>query len=232
VHEVFQGAVAEVEAMLNFVREVQPMYDTANQEWVAELDGCEITACSARELKRKLPQGAVILDYYPNGYDVRRPKPDDASRPLTLPSIRSWGVGPRHMQRVKNARVLTADSQPVQETVIAPVPAVEPAPALQGDTMAPVERRGWFDEPATAPLPRKRKPYVLSKPVLSRGPRMYPTRGWTAEEDQHLLQLVQQGFSSYQIAEQLFNRSRNAVIGRCHRKGYQLQGNMGRRPKN
>jgi hypothetical protein len=52
---------------------------------------------------------------------------------------------------------------------------------------------------------------------------------WNQEEDEQLHVYCEEGLTSSMIALRM-NRSRNAIIGRVHRKGFQLKGNAGGRP--
>jgi len=84
---------------------------------------------------------------------------------------------------------------------------------------------------ANAAPPRPPKPVQQPKPKRATPQRTWPiNKSWTKEQDALLADGANAGLSAGQIADNVGSgRTRNAVIGRCHRIGLQLRGVAGYR---
>src|SRR6266567_1294147 len=145
--------------MINFVvGDVHPMFDAANQEWVAELNGREFTAGCVRELKRKLPRGTSILDYYPDGYHARRSSRAHEIIPPLEPVVEAAPPPP--------APAVIPDAPPLEPVVELIAPLVEPVAVIPAVLLS-----------ASEP-PKPREHYHLVRPYRERAADLYPRRKW------------------------------------------------------
>lgn len=63
--------------------------------------------------------------------------------------------------------------------------------------------------------------YVFARPL---------SPGWTELEEEELQKLLNLRYTAKQISDMLPGRTRNAIIGKCHRESYELQSQL-HRPK-
>jgi hypothetical protein len=179
---------------------IEPVYCPEEGLWYA-YDG--MSARTLRELLAKIP-GAVIEGYYPEGFDFRRPRSTEATRSFTRFSQLSTTV------------------------VYRKAPTSEPAPA----PMTPALEGSAAEFKPVAQLKPEQK--VKKRKLVPRGPRrasgqknakpMFPKVDWSrwdAPGDSRLQAMVDKKFSGGRIAE-IIGCARNAIFGRCHRRGYKL----------
>lgn len=213
--------------------EIHPFYDTTNSEWVAEVGDEVFTADTLRLLQRQLPD-AQIQDYYPTGYIAAR---EGFLAPSNrVPFVKTFTPTKNKQRRINEAvrrsREVSLRAEAKVKKTEAPA---EPQPPSYEDVMT-LTNTGMRTPEIAARLRvrladvqlvkmegyRKKDPRV--KPTYKRRSfRKYPSRGWTDEDQAQLQQLVSQGLSAVKIGD-IVGRSANAIIGRCHRTGVQLQG--------
>jgi hypothetical protein len=202
---------------------VEPAYSPEDNVWFLE-DGT--TARSLSELQRKLPH-AVIEGYYPKGYTAERPKEQATSREFRWSQMRS----PQYTRKGPAPSAPKPEPQPVIEEPVVEEESEEVIEAI----FEPPPQKAAIPEPepvkevvALAP-PKKRKVYVR-KAQGREGNRFATTIAhgavpWDDEQDNTLRAHVEVGLTAKEIANLMPGRSRNAIIGRCHRKGFQLKHN-------
>lgn len=203
---------------------VHPAYDVEQQLWFTD-NGLE--APTLHELKRKLPKKASIVGYHPSGYRAERPayKPGDPIRSglrtnysgtistalakrtdaavagktvVTKKQEEYWAKHKREYEAISSGRVVPRDRGAIK---------AQPKPTLVSSSVPEEEFTGFAEGGRHAPPPNH-------------------TGFWSEKRDQQLLSLVRQRLSAADIAENMSTHerrvTRNAVIGRCHRLGYQL----------
>jgi hypothetical protein len=175
---------------------VHPAYDPVDRIWYTN-DG--VTAESLAVLQGKLPEGAIILDYYPDGYGyTTRPRPPEVSKAPQDQRLRRT--------RYKSWREAYEATWSPPDEIPSSLPE-PPAPLPQ----AVVEE----------PSPPPRQPIVRARKL--RGPTLTPNVNWKLPDNRVKLEaLVREGLSSKAISQQ-FDCSRNAIIGICSRLGYRLK---------
>ena len=230
--------------------QLQPAYDPTNLEWFVELDDREITAKSLRELQVLLPE-CNFADYYPNGHNVVRPGFLQASDRKPLVSDRAGRAKQHqinialHEERVTLIAAQETKEEPKKEVIerIRYVKAVKPIRTkVEYEEVVELLQRGATTSRISKLLHctigavqtqklqalRRRDERLPKSPFTNnpfkRGPE------WTEEQDQQLMNYANQRLSSSQIAEK-FGRTRNAIIGRCHRIGVQLKSQICGRPR-
>lgn len=175
---------------------ISPTFDPSDNTWFTD-DGVE--AKSLAELQRKLPD-AKIADYYPNGYGLVIPP-----RPPHVAKIINW--------RERKLRFKPEIEKELQRPIKITSHAIaEETSAELVEQVAP-----FIGRPAASILnPAKaRAPRSLSK---------FAAVNWKSQVILDKLKaLVEAGLTSDEIGR-VFDCSRNAVIGICHRKGFQLKG--------
>ena len=195
------------------VMKVHPEFDIESAVWFTESG---IVARSLRELQQKLPK-ATIVGYYPQGYGIvqHEPrKPGETSR-----STLRTGYGSLNLS-VASYRVPTK-AKPVKEFEPAPLPKLS-----QEDARLERHKREYEKLNNIQPKPGRAPKSVSVSDAAKR------KSGWTPEMDEALRKYVALGWYADQIAVTIgLGLTKNAVIGRCHRKGLQLEHKNGRLPK-
>ena len=231
-------------------QQLQPAYDPTNLEWFVELNDHEITAKSLRELQVLLPE-CHFADYYPNGHNVVRPGFLQASDRKPLVSYRAGRAKQHqinialHEERVTLIAAQETKEEPKKEVIerIRYTKAVKPIRTkVEYEEIIELLQKGATTSRICKLLHctigavqmqklqalRRRDERLPKSPFTNnpfkRGPE------WTEEQDQQLMDYANQRLSSSQIAEK-FGRTRNAIIGRCHRIGVQLKSQICGRPR-
>jgi hypothetical protein len=159
-------------------------------------------------LLAKMPEGTVIADYYPGGYAAVRD-----GVPIGRAELRTQYNKPKFHLRPLPATA--TDQTPVAgDSGCREMVAREPVrrPRAAGTGRAPAGTRGKYKRRRASPdLPR-----LLAAAVAK------SKTSWGDEEMATLRELAAAGYTAYQIGEAV-GRSRNAVIGQCHRRDIELK---------
>jgi hypothetical protein len=173
---------------------ISPTFDPSDNVWFTD-DGLE--AKSLAELQRKLPD-AQIVAYYPGGYgNVIQPR-----APHIVKAVSSW-VRPTYKPEI-------------EKELAAPVEIPRFLPNREEpeeDTLRPVQNIPAVQRAAPPEKIRKTRQASNFERVDWNDPNLI----------ERLKALVKSGLSSTQIGAR-FNCSRNAIIGICHRRGFDLKG--------
>lgn len=187
--------------------EVHPEFDIESSVWFT---ASGVVARSLRELQQKLPK-ATIVGYYPQGYGTvaHEPrKPGETSRS----SLRT-GYGTLSLS---------------VSTYRKPAPERAPLPVVSQEEKRLLRQKREYEKLNNIEPKPERAPRSLPR---AEAPK-YGSRRWTAELDQELRKYVALGWYADRIAVKLGQGfTKNAVIGRCHRKGLQLNHKNGFRPR-
>lgn len=205
---------------------LHPQYDPQTREWFVEYQGQELAAPSLAWLKTKCP-GESFKDYCPNGFVAVR---GGFLEPSNRKVIISY-----------NKRRVPATPIAVEEL---PKPVTAKTPPLTPDQL-PKELERVRYERYRRPVVHKPKPKELRERVLGLKARGYHAgeicrilnlpieriqefikprekKGWSDEENAQLKHMAEvKKLTSTDIGKRL-GRTKNSVIGQCHRKGYQL----------
>lgn len=219
---------------------IHPTYDVVHRVWLAEVEDRTFAAPTLRQLQAKLPT-AVIQDYYPNGYQAEREgflQPYQKVRwyPTHLPATtQRFQIAALKKAEARRKEVTKADRQEYkQQRQQAIVAKVKPK-NLDHDVVMNMYNDGYESlqialelkcSVGTVQLHRLKAlkrgdPRAKSLVIKHKNRRVYLP--WTDEIDEELKWLVEGKCSAKTIAQQL-GRTRNAIIGRCRRKGYMLSG--------
>jgi hypothetical protein len=198
--------------MLVCLREVAPLFDTTHKEWVVELHGHEYTARSLSVLRQLLPYDVSILNYHPKGLQQKLPQlPAGVNPPARVVLSKRYGVGTTHQSRIKAARKLK---------LIKPPPPPPPVVKIEH----PIEQPKLLKPPKIKKI--KLTPRQPPEPKPPRQIERTPTIKWTEQDIDTLVHYVERGLTSYQIAALMPPRTRNSIIGACHRRKLQLFGGI------
>jgi hypothetical protein len=204
---------------------IHPFYDTANDEWVVEVDGQEVTAQRLADLQSKLPD-ARIEGYYPEGYVAQRDgflQPvgrylryvPQYSKPVQV-DFKRRRRGPKLPKHVIEEAVATHKAIPDYEQVLNLIAEGLDSKQIAQQLNCTITQvhlyRGEAYKVKDERIKYKRR--INKKNELC--------VGWKPEEIVVLRELVEMGLTSSQIGVKL-NRSRNSIIGKCHRLSLTLK---------
>jgi hypothetical protein len=180
---------------------VQPLYDPEAARWFSG----RYSAPTVRELLAKMPEGTVIADYYPCGYAATRDGvPVGRAELRTQYNKPKFHLRPLPVTQTQSVAITGAEEMVAREPVRRPRAA--------GIGRAPTGTRGKYRRRRASPDLPKLLAAAVAKSKTS----------WVDEEMATLRELAAAGYTAYQIGEAV-GRSRNAVIGQCHRRGIELK---------
>jgi hypothetical protein len=180
---------------------IRPIYDPKAGRWFAG----RLSAPTLRELSLRLPEGTSIADYYPDGYAARRERGPPTGR----------------------AELRTTYNKPKFSLRSLPATDSRKATDLHGGTGDSGCREMIAREPDQRPRAAEvgQVPTFRPQPVKLRrdapSPLLHKT-AWSKDEMLRLRSMANDGKSAQDIANAT-GRSRNAVIGQCHRAGIKLK---------
>jgi hypothetical protein len=181
--------------------QVQPLYDPEAARWFSG----RYSAPTVRELLAKMPDGTVIADYYPCGYAaVRDGVPVGRAELRTQYNKPKFHLRPLPVTQTQSVAIAGAEEMVARESVRSPQTA--------GIGRAPIVTRGKHKRRRASPDLPKLLAAAVAKSKMS----------WGDEEVATLRELAAAGYTAYQIGEAV-GRSRNAVIGQCHRRDIELK---------
>jgi hypothetical protein len=204
---------------------IQPTFYTDTKLWETDqlIEGEVLTAKSLRELQTqliKIHPTLRVKGYYPSGFgNVVKPRTSPNAAKVSMTGFQGRGY-----QRVAPKPKLTVSVEVPTDQLMLDLPnplqdkkpeEVFDAPDIQPEVEFPKELR--------APGEVKRKPDPIAVAAL----RKNTVVSWISENDEKLMKLFWGGLGATGIARQLSESlgvtvTKNSVIGRLHRLGYQL----------
>ena len=199
---------------------LEPEYDPETKEWFVEYEGQEFTSRSLAGLKANCPDGIQFKGYHPMGYAATRGSGLTDRKPfITYKHKNGWRESPKVAPQPEPAPVATKHRS---EPVYVQPPKVRTKFQLQlkpgevvKDKVFSLRSRGYNSREIADIL------HCSVETIL--GMFKLPERtNWTDELDAQLRHYVEVEKLPSSVIGKKMGRTKNAIIGRCHRKGIKL----------
>lgn len=197
-----------------------PEYDPEIKEWFVEHEGREFTSHSLAGLKANCPTDIQFKGYHPRGYVAVRPGFLESSGRVPFVRYKKGRMWPANLVAPTKPKpepapvVAVPFIQPIVRAQLQPRPRPK-LPLTDRERIFSLRRKG-FNARETANVMRYPIEDIREMLKIPKG------RPWDEEQDAQLRQLVEVDGLSADAAGKKLGRTKNAIIGRCHRKGIQL----------